>query len=454
MTAQRLHEETFAFHQETTAYAELLMSPDVLAPMRTYNHLQSDVARTIGKIAGATALVDGTSAGIRLADSLIRRADIDQSNTFSTWYTMSLPDEAPVRERLNTSSGLTSDGSAPSDEFDWTGAHMVDHIQLGNQEAHRAAYRLLDGEDSPWGLSANTRLAVKLFENDPSASLQIVLSAAQQARAHVLQHAPEDTPTSANDASEVSGLIDAIGFALTPKKSEIERMYAQTDIALRYLAQSMLKQGKLEDASQLQELLLSPFYVAELNADRVAYGLDPDGTYAEAVVEYLNVYAEDQQHHVEDIVNSLVIGGYEPFVEQYRTVLLSEEAVLHAQDISPSQLVALHESGEQGVYDQLIRLYPFAGYEQWRYPQALADIGRPDMARALRYSRFEDNPTFETGLDILFDEFDFEIYLQMRKLIPKLHEGDMQRIIGSKCTALGRLAIFIRDQRALPEETI
>lgn len=449
MTNPSLREESTILRHEVYGYAELLTSPDVLENVREYKHLEYELARSIGKLAGALAIVDDAHEGIALASKLIETTEIDGRSVFSAWYNMQMPEHEAVREKLYTSSGLNKDGSTPSPDFDWSDAPIVDLMAMGNHAALQAMRERLEPTETEDSVSINfkTRNAVKLYQNDPSTPFQLVLDAAEKARAHALEHAPEEKDLSAEDASKLSAIIDVISFELTPRKSEIERMYAQTDIALRHFAADMLREGRLEDAQKLQDLMISPFYVAELNSERVALGLDPEGTYADAVAEYIQVYADEQQHHTFEMAHNLVIGGYEPYVQEYREAFLSKEAVLVADDIPVEALVALYKSGEHAAHEQLLRLYPFAGSQQWKYPKALKEMGEPDEARRLLYSRFNANPTFENGLAILHDGFDFEVYSRMGRTLPENANGDMLRIISSKCSALGRLAIHIRNSR-------
>jgi len=221
-------------------------------------------------------------------------------------------------------------------------------------------------------------------------------------------------------------------------------LYVYTDIELHRFARKLLEENKIEEADKIQELMLSPFYIAELNSDRVALGQDPDNKYAEAVIEYLDVYGDIQEHHLTAMANNLVIGRYEPAVLQYKELLLHDDVVKLADEIPPESLVALYKAGEIEAYSKLMQLYPFAGANQWKYPDALIEMGKLEEAMRLMYSRFNADPSFNNGLAILNKEFDFDVYMRTQRAVPEYRGNDVIGIMESKTYALGRLALYIR----------
>ncbi len=433
---------------EVSAYADLLTSEAMLKYINEHGHRASDVARYIGKVAGALATVGDTQEGISLADNLLEKTRVGARDTFSTWYCMGNADIPQVRERLYGSIGLPTDETLDGEKVDWENAPVIDFVRMGDARAiKKLRERINNTSNDADSITFKTHWAVEVYKADPTAQFSEVTRTARRARDYVLSNAPAEEEPATDEADDISNIISVFSRILTPHGSAVERAFAQTDIALRYFAEDMLRAGKIEEAEELQQLMLSSFYVAELNSVRVMLNLDPEGTYATSVVEYLAVFGDDQGSHAREMSNNLVIGGYEPFVEQYRTILYDPRALSAAEDIDPSLLVALHKSGDFRAHAKLLELYPHAGESQWQYIHALREMGKDTEATQLAYDRFRKEPTFSNGLEILHYQFDINVYLSMRPDTQRSFYQDPFDAIRRKVTAMGYLAAYVGEQR-------
>jgi len=85
--------------------------------------------------------------------------------------------------------------------------------------------------------------AVELYEAGDESAYDLIKTTAKKALTYAISQKTDDKELSADDASDFTQLINSISSALLPSRSDMERLYSQADIALKYFAQSLLKKG-------------------------------------------------------------------------------------------------------------------------------------------------------------------------------------------------------------------
>ena len=434
----------------TQRNANLLVHDEVLSETSKYEHNKDYIYWSIGKMACNLVEVGEDEAAQHLVEELLQAVNADEDATLRTWSSVAENGSQIADTKLRQAMQLDrdNDGKTVVDgqldiEDGRTFRRLFSLYKFGDNSLLPYLHQYvetIDDEATKHGVHS----AVELYEAGDESAYDLIKTTAKKALTYAISQKTDDKELSADDASDFTQLINSISSALLPSRSDMERLYSQADIALKYFAQSLLKKGDIRRADEIQSLLLSGFDNAWLSAQRFEMGHDADGQQLRAAKDYLAVYGDDSGSHILEITNALVRGGDPEAIAEYEAV--------YDQSIDPKQvdystaadmLVALHLSGDGRAHDRLIELL-IDPEDIWQLIYSLESMGLKDEAIDIAQTEFAKQPDYNTGLTLLNLRYDPDAMRAVQTGASE-HTGVLIEVVNSRARHLGKLAAHINE---------
>ena len=438
----------------TEDLARLLTRADTLQDSKEELFKQDYVYWSIGKLASNLAVVGADAAAIRLTQRLLDETGSDEDGRLSAWSSLAENGVKAADQHLRDAMGLTRDQNGDTvlgEHIDMqdgrTFYRLLALYEFGDPSVLSYLHEFIESRDET-SMQHAARLAVKLYDAGDASAYELMLRSAGRSRDHILATFTEPE-IEASDASDFRHIMQAVAGALVPKQSEMEREYAQTDIALQYFAQRMLQEGDIARADEVQSLMLSKFANAWVNAQRFETGNDPDGTYLAAVSDYLEIYSEEAGGHVTELTHALVRGGQEDVIKLYKDALYDpavDPNEVSALDVA-EMLVALHHAGDTDAAHRLVELVKDPD-DTWIVISSLEEMGHTYAATDLARRDFARRRDYESGLRLLHLEYD-EDAMHAVQNGSNVYDTETVRIVNSRARHLGLLAARIVEIEAI-----
>ena len=435
----------------TQRVAILLVQDEVLSEANRYGYTQDYIYKTIGRLGCNLAQAGEEDAALHLVGKLMKDVKADEGAVLETWSSLAENGAKIADTKLRQAMGLKrdNDGNTVIDgQIDVkdvrTYFRLLSLYKLGDTSLGPYLHQHIENIEGEDAAQHGVRLAVKLYEAGDESAYNLIKTTAKRAQAHVFNQRMGEKELTADDASDFAQIMKGISGALTPSRSDTERLYAQADISLKYFAQTLLKKGDFRRADEMQSLMLSSFDNAWVNAQRFEMGHDVDGQRLRAVKEYLEVYGEDSGSHILEITNALVRGGDPDAIAEYEEVydqsIEPEEVDL---SIIADMLVALHLSGDASAHNRLIEL--LKGSDQsWKLIYGLESMGFKNEAIDIAQKEFAKKPNYQTGLTLLNLRYDSDAMKAVQSGAG-VYDHELIQIVYSRARHLGKLATHINE---------